>query len=94
MMDFTIELYQKSFHSYPKPAAKALWVSDFEEVIVHTRGVLPTKLIATRRPNETQEVLDYRIANYRKITKFHFNQAITNLQRILSQLITNFNLLS
>lgn len=84
-MDFTIELYQRSFTTYPKPAAKPLWVSDYEETIVHTRGKYPGKLISERRPNEPESVWDYRKANYRKITKFPFNQAITNLQRILSQ---------
>lgn len=84
-MEFTIELYQRSFKSYPKPAAKQLWVSDFENTIVHTRGVLPKKLISKRRPNEPEEVQTYREENYRRITKFPFNQAITNLQRILSQ---------
>lgn len=84
-MDFTIELYQRSFTTYPKPAAKPLWVLDYESVIVHTRGVLPTKLISKRRPNEPEEVQTYREENYRRITKFSFNQAITNLQRILSQ---------
>jgi|GEM_PF-6198894 len=81
---FNIQEYQAEFNSYPKPLAQPLWVSDYESVIVHTRGTSSKKIIDTRRPNEPEEVKNYRISNRRKITQPIFNQAITNAQRIIS----------
>lgn len=79
-----IEEYKALFKEYPSPKAKKFWVEDFNSMIVHTRGGHSAKLIGTRRPNEEQTTMDYRLANDRAITRDSFMSAITNLQRIIS----------
>ena len=80
----TAEEYKNQFSEYPEPRAKRFWVRDFHSMIVHTRGNHSKELIGTRRPNELKEILDYRIANDRAITRDSFVTAITNLQRTIS----------
>lgn len=80
----TVEEYGAVFLEMPEPEAKQLWVRDFHMMITHTRGGMSERLIKTRRPNESQAIFDYRIANDRAVTRNAFMKAITNLQRTLS----------
>lgn len=61
----------------------AEWVKIRERMIVHTRGVKPTKLIDQRRPQEPDDIKNYRIANHRAITKDGINHGIDSVQRTL-----------
>ena len=58
------------------------WKQVFEEVSVHTRKKLPEKLIKNKRPNEPEDIYQYRIANYRPITFGSINRSFDNLYRI------------
>ena len=66
----------------PEPQGYALWKDVRSSMIVHTRGVLPKKLLETKRPNEPAEIRDYRLSVIRKITKSGINSAIDSVFRI------------
>lgn len=66
-----------------KPEAKEDWVAVYDSMVVHTRGVKPTKLLELKRPNEPTDIREYRLANYRPITKHGINQAIDAVYRTL-----------
>lgn len=66
-----------------KPTTKEDWVTVYKAMIVHTRGVKPTELLTLKRPNEPTDIRDYRLANYRPITKHGINQAIDAVYRTL-----------
>lgn len=87
----TIEEYIEAFKEMPEPVAKQLWVRDYLNMITHTRGDNRTEIIRKRRPNEPQEVNDYRIDNYRPVTYPMFNQGITNIQRTVSHSAVEVN---
>mgnify|MGYP000861092691 CR=1 FL=1 len=82
---FEIEQFGKDFFKLPKPALIERWAGEYEAMIVHTRGILPSDLIERRRPYEDKRIQKYRKANYEPITKDPFNRALTNLQRIFSK---------
>lgn len=56
----------------------------FEEMAVHTRKRKPKELLLKRRPNEPDDVYDYRIKNYEPITYGSMNKAFDNLYRIIN----------
>lgn len=58
------------------------WNQVREDMFVHTRGALPEKLLCTRRPNEDENVFQYRLSAYEPITKGSMNRAIDKLFRI------------
>lgn len=62
----------------------------FEEMAVHTRKRKPESILLKRRPNEPDDVFNYRIANYEPITYGSMNKAFDNLNRILTGI--NYNL--
>lgn len=66
-----------------KPETKKDWVRVYHSMIVHTRGVKPKELLELKRPNEPQDIRDYRLANYRPVTKHGINQAIDGVYRML-----------
>ncbi len=78
------EEYQKLFRSYPEPAAKPLWVLDYDRITVHTQGRRPETIIDVARPNEPEEVRKYRVDNFRAVTMDAFVTAKNNLKRVLS----------
>jgi hypothetical protein len=80
-MDFS--QYIKMFRELPEPIAKSLWVSDFNSITTHIRGNRSNDLIGKRRPNEPEDVKEFRNENYRAITRDCFNKAMTNLVRTL-----------
>lgn len=65
------------------PETRPNWVHVRETMIVHTRGVLPKKLLETVRPNESEDVKNYRLATYEPITKDGINHAIDAVIRAL-----------
>ena len=62
---------------------RAYWVAVRDKMVVHTRGVKPVGIINTSRPNEPDNILGYRLANYRAITKDPINKGIDDLYRIV-----------
>ena len=62
----------------------------FEKMAVHTRKRKPESILLKRRPNEPDDVFNYRIANYEPITYGSMNKAFDNLNRILTGI--NYNL--
>lgn len=66
-----------------KPETKEDWERVYDSMVVHTRGVKPKKLLDLKRPNEPLDIREYRLANYRPITKHGINQAIDSVYRTL-----------
>lgn len=66
-----------------KPDSRDDWERVYSSMIVHTRGVVPDTLLETKRPNEPQDILEYRKENYRAITKNAINNAIDSVYRVL-----------
>ena len=77
-----IETYHKEFLSFGAPYLAEKWAEVQNDMIVHTRGALPEKLLCTRRPNEAEEVFEYRLSAYEPITKGSMNKAIDKLFRM------------
>lgn len=80
---FDLDKFLEKFFT-DKPATKDDWTRVYSKMIVHTRGVNPKELLEIKRPNEPNDVRDYRLANYRAITKHGINQAIDSVYRVLS----------
>jgi hypothetical protein len=53
-----------------------------EAMLVHSDGEFPEDLITSRRPNEPQEVLEYRKAIFIPKTKPTFNKVVSSLSKI------------
>lgn len=77
-----IEKYHAEFLSFPEMEIKRKWNQVKEQMFVHTRGAIPEKLLNTRRPNEAEEVFEYRLNAYEPITKGAMNKAIDKLFRM------------
>lgn len=67
------------------PSVKTSWEEVYDEMIVHTRGAKPVKLIGEYRPNEPQDIFDYRMDVYEPITQDAINRGIDSLYRIISE---------
>jgi len=87
---FDIEAYNKEFYKFPVMPLKDEWIEISDEMKVHTRGNVPVKLLNERRPNEDQEILDYRILIHQPITKGPINRSVNKLFRIFMN--SNFSL--
>lgn len=72
------------FFKLQPPSYKKDWESVYEQMAVHTNKKLPEKLIKTQRPNETNEIFQYRLCNYRPITFGSMNRALDELYRIVN----------
>lgn len=68
---------EKYFHGFHK---KTMEIA--EEMCVHADGLFPQKLLYTRRPNEPQEVMDYRKLIFSANTKPTFSKILSSLQKI------------
>lgn len=64
------------YHFYKESIEKA------EEMLVHADGLFPEKLIGERRPNEPQEVFDYRKKIFIAKTKPVFGKIVSSLSKI------------
>lgn len=87
---FDIEAYNKEFYEFPEMPLKSEWIAISDEMKVHTRGNIPEKLLNDRRPNEDDEILDYRLKIHQPITKGAINRSINKLFRIFMN--SNFSL--
>lgn len=81
---FDLAKFITDFFKINPPTYKKDWEDVYTAMAVHTKKGAPTKLISTQRPNETKEILDYRICNHRAITYGSMNRALDELYRIVS----------
>lgn len=88
MFDFAKWL--EDFFLYGQLIDKGAWEKIFKEMAVHTRKATPEQLLKARRPNEEQEVFEYRVANYEPITYGSMNKAFDSLFRLMNGI--NYNL--
>lgn len=79
------ETVKKYLNEEIDPELQRLWVSFYEEMIVHTRGVMPEKLLKIARPNEPKEILDYRISIFQKITQDPILKALNSTYHLIKQ---------
>lgn len=84
-----IEVYNREFILLDLPN-KSHYERIYNEMIVHTQGDKPEMLLCKRRPNEAQEVYEYRLDIYEPITKSSINKSIDKLFRLF--LGTNFSI--
>ncbi len=82
---FDLENYLRNFFEETSPAALPLWEEVYSEMIVHTHKANPRYLISARRPNESHNIKDYRVATYEPITRDPIVRAIDHLQRIMNE---------
>lgn len=68
------EKYRHCFYKDSKEKADAM--------LVHADGLYPCKLLDARRPNEPQEVMDYRKTIFVPKTKPYFGKIVSSLQKI------------
>jgi len=60
-----------------------VWSDVYNQMIIHTRGLNPDKLLSIQRPYEAQEIKDYRLLVFEPITQDIFNDAFNDLHRIM-----------
>jgi hypothetical protein len=89
---FIAEDFIKEFDYKAKPANSKDWVEHAESMKIHTRGTYPKKLIEQVFPNEQQESIDFRKANYRAITKGPVNRAISRLHSFFHDANYTYNI--
>ena len=73
------------FFKIPEPSVKKRWEQEHKEITVHTQRKSPGTLLTKRRPTESLETHEYRIANFEHITNGPFSRAIERLQEILTE---------
>lgn len=79
-----INKFITDFFKLQPPSYKKDWEMVYNQMAVHTNKKLPEHLISKQRPNETDEILAYRLCNYRPITFGSMNRALDELYRIVS----------
>lgn len=52
-------------------------VADAESLQVHSRGLMPTKMLKISRPNEKPEYVAYREQAYKPVTKTYYHKAVS-----------------
>lgn len=76
--NFLEKLYTDGvFSDYKLEITELAW-----EIGVHAFGLFPSRLISERRPNEPDQVLEYRCSIYEPITKKYIGKVITELNKI------------
>jgi len=81
---FEIEKWIVDFFLYADLIDKACWKKVFDEMAVHTRKAIPERILNTRRPNEEDQVYNYRILNYEPITYGSMGKAFDSLFRLMN----------
>lgn len=81
-LEFTTQELKAYFSEQGKHCFYDETVDAAEEMAVHADGGFPDKLIKERRPNEPQEVLDYRQTIFVPKTKPVFSKIISSLSKI------------
>lgn len=66
------------------------WDNVREQMIVHTRGVFPEKLVKKTRPNEPEDIQQYREDIWEPVTTDPINRAIDSLVRTVVN--SNYNI--
>ena len=67
------------------PKLQKLRVSIYEQMIVHTRGLLPERLLKKSRPNEPEEVKEYRLNNYEPTSRDPIIRALNSTYHLIKQ---------
>ncbi len=75
----------KSFFSIPAPDVKKRWEQEYKDITVHTQRKSPGELLTKRRPTESKETYEYRVANFEHLTNNIFNRAVERLQELLTE---------
>lgn len=88
---FDLAKFITDFFKINPPRYKKDWENVYKAMAVHTKKEMPCDLISTQRPNETAEILAYRIANHRAITYGSMNRALDELYRIVSGISYKIN---
>jgi hypothetical protein len=72
-------LNQINYKDY-KPYAYEQWHKVYTRMATHTQGDVPLHIFQERRPLESQDenAIEYRINNFREVTKDEFDKAINN----------------
>lgn len=81
---FDIEEFFNEFFKLPAPSYYNEWIKVAAAMAVHTKKIVPRELLLCRRPNESEEVHNYRLSQYRPITYGSMNRATDELYRIVS----------
>lgn len=68
----------------PSPVKKS-WEKVYNQMIVHTRGASPGDLLKKHRPNEPEDIYEYRLDIYEPVTQDGINRGIDSLYRIISE---------
>lgn len=87
---FDIEEFINNFFKHPAPSHYSDWLKVYNAMSIHTKKIKPVELLLCRRPNESDEVHQYRLSQYRPITYGSMNRATDELYRIVSGI--NFKL--
>jgi hypothetical protein len=68
---------------YPlsKDDRKEYWAKEYKATITHTRGLKPKHLIETQRPNEPDNLKDYRVEVFQPETFYEFQKAINDMRK-------------
>jgi len=81
---FELATFFKDFFKLPIPEYKKQWIAICTAMAVHTRKGDPGELLKKKRPNETQEVYEYRCHTFKHITYGSMNRATDELYRIVN----------
>ena len=68
-----------------KPKQFEDWDRTFKQIIRHTRKVSTNELIEMRRPNEDDEVKEYRKKNHRRFSKSVIDELYSKISKILTE---------
>lgn len=69
-------------HDNEKHSAYDYTNEKYNEIKTHANGDVPVEIIENVRPNESKEVLDYRISIYEAITKAPISKVLNSLNKI------------
>jgi hypothetical protein len=79
-----VKAYAQTIPKLPKFRYAEDFKEFYDEMAVHTRKRKPKDLLLKRRPNEPDDVYNYRLDNYEPITYGSMNKAFDNLYRIVN----------
>lgn len=80
----------KVFSKTSEPPLYKGWLKVYSDMVTHTQGRVGIKL-AMKRPGEPTDIYQYRIANFRPITKGSIQKAVSNICRIFQDQSWSFN---
>lgn len=82
---FNILDYIKNFLKIDNKEQVEKWRAIFYQMAVHTRKRKPVELLLAQRPNEEDNIFNYRLNNYRAITYGSMNRALDSAGRLLNK---------